>query len=85
MAHEMDVPYHMVLPRKALSEIADLMPINHKELLNVNGIGRRKIKQFGNDILDLIKEFMQENGVEKEVDKSPLSEIKKEPKIDTKK
>jgi GTPase SAR1 family protein len=85
MANEMDVPYHMILPRKAINEIADVLPLNNKELLEVSGIGRRKIKQFGNDILDLINDFIKENGVDKEIDKAPLPEIEKKPKTDTKK
>jgi len=53
----------------------------------INGMGAKKIEQFGADILQMIQHYCDENNIDKgEIPlKNILSKKKKEPKPDTKK
>ena len=46
---------YWVLTQRTLLEIADTCPTTKEELLQVNGFGPAKWKQYGQEILDLIK------------------------------
>lgn len=53
-AGELGIPAYMVLHDSALQEIAELMPATEAELLDVRGIGRDKVRRFGNEIIILV-------------------------------
>jgi Sec-independent protein translocase protein TatA len=63
-AGEENVSAHAILPQKAMMDLVSLLPANAKELGNIKGFGRKKLKQFGGDILRIIREFKKENHME---------------------
>jgi GTPase SAR1 family protein len=79
-----DVTHYQVLSRRAMHEVADRLPLSRKELLAINGIGQKKVKRYGSELLEMIHEFILENKIEKTVDDAPLILEKKEKKPDTK-
>lgn len=52
---------YMILPTKTLLEIASVLPVNLPALKQVKGIGKGKLKQFGEEILSIVKEYVAEN------------------------
>ena len=54
----------MVLAQKALQSLADEMPRNKSDLAKISGLGKIKVQQFGDEILDIINEFCETNGIE---------------------
>lgn len=54
---EMDVPAYVILSQKALLGLADACPRTKSEFLAVNGVGETKWKQYGPEILDIIRRF----------------------------
>jgi len=60
LAGENDVPAYVVLHQKTLLEIVREKPRNAEELMAVKGFGKTKMRQFGDDILALIKTYGDE-------------------------
>ena len=46
---------------KTLKAIAQAKPVTLLELKEVQGMGAKKIKQFGSEILDIVLKFIGEN------------------------
>jgi hypothetical protein len=86
-AAELKIPIYMVFSQKALIELVNYLPTDYFSLQLINGMGAKKIEQFGADILQMIQHYCDENNIEK--GGIPLKNIplkkKKEPKPDTKK
>lgn len=84
-ADELNVAQYLVLPQKTLLLLANQLPYNLAELKNIKGFGKKKIEQFGSEILDIIIEYRIDNGIEMPQTEKELIPSKKTEKIDTKK
>ncbi|MDR2680870.1 MAG: AAA family ATPase, partial [Tannerella sp.] len=88
-AAELEKPSYIVFSQKALYELSHYLPADEKALLQINGIGAKKIEQFGADIIQIIRAYCDENGVTPGVEKplrptpSPAEPKPKPPKEDT--
>lgn len=85
-SQELNQPAYMIFSQKSLVELVTYLPLSLAELKLINGLGKRKIDRFGEDIIDLIGEYCEENEVNRS--KIPLKENpkkEKKPKVDTKK
>jgi len=63
-ADEAGVPVYMILPRKTMEELARRLPCSLGGLESVKGLGQRKIKQFGEEIVALIQAYCTEKVIE---------------------
>lgn len=85
-ATELEIPPYMVFSQKSLIELVHYLPFDSASLRMINGLGERKISQFGTDILQMIQNYCYENNIEKgEIPLKEAPKKKKEPKPDTKK
>ncbi len=80
VADEFDIPIYYVLPQKSLIELVEKLPQDAKSLSKIKGIGTQKIKQFGNEILNIISDFCRANGIETQSEFEIESECKKKSK-----
>ena len=64
IAHEKDLEKYMVIAQKTLQSLSEEMPRNTGQLAHISGLGKIKIKQYGDEILDIINEFCELNGIE---------------------
>ncbi|MDP2236505.1 MAG: helix-turn-helix domain-containing protein [Bacteroidales bacterium] len=80
LAEEDGIEYHEIMPLRTMKEIAQKLPASRIELLKVHGMGRTRVKKYGNEILELIKSFSETNDLDIEPDFSPLPVQK--PKIE---
>jgi len=58
------VPPYIVFADSALREMSEYFPMNSKELLNIKGVGESKLKKYGEEFIDVIKKYMNENNIE---------------------
>jgi superfamily II DNA helicase RecQ len=58
-ANRLEVPFFMVLSNATLEELVVQMPTNNTQLLNVRGIGPKKLQSFGDPILALIQQYTE--------------------------
>ena len=54
LAKEKNVPAYVILSNKSLQYIAAELPSNEQQLLEINGIGQKKLESFGKEILALV-------------------------------
>jgi hypothetical protein len=83
LAREWGVPLYLVLAQKSILEILQFLPSNPAELENIKGLGKTRVKQYGNDLLDIINAYCKENGIHRELQQLQTKE--KKLKSDTKK
>jgi hypothetical protein len=62
-AETLVLPGHMVLPWRTLQEIADELPATLKALLNIKGMGAKKVKRFGAEILEMTTAYRGKNNM----------------------
>ena len=53
-AQERNIPPYMIFSDRALDHLLELQPLTVEELLEVSGLGKTKVKEFGQDILDVM-------------------------------
>ena len=56
LASELGVPAYIIFSDKTLKHLADDMPTNKEEMLEVNGVGAKKFAQFGETFLEVIND-----------------------------
>ncbi len=85
-ATELGVPVYMVFSQKALIEMVNYLPADSKTLQLINGMGTKKITQFGADLIQMIQHYCNENNIEKsEIPLIVNQKKEKPPKVDSKK
>ncbi len=51
----------MVLSKKTMYDLIEKMPSTYAELAKIDGLGARKFNEFGSEILDIIRNYQEEN------------------------
>jgi hypothetical protein len=83
-------PIYMVANQATLREIATYLPLNKKDLMQINGFGKAKVEKYGDDIIEAVESYCHRHGIETNIfakEDNPKKERKEkssEPKIDTK-
>ena len=52
---EKNIPAYSVLSNNTIEQIVLNLPLNHTQLSNIKGIGKKKMDQYGNDIIKICK------------------------------
>jgi hypothetical protein len=60
-ADELNIPAFMILHQKTLINIVNAAPKTEKELLKIKGFGKKKMVEYGNDILEIIESYVLED------------------------
>ncbi|RLM20714.1 ATP-dependent DNA helicase RecQ [Brenneria alni] len=58
IADDANIPPYVVFSDATLLEMAELMPITAAELLNINGVGHRKLERFGSSFMMMIRDHV---------------------------
>ncbi|MDC3132953.1 RecQ family ATP-dependent DNA helicase [Flavobacteriaceae bacterium] len=58
-----EVPPYAVFQEYSLEDMCLKYPINHEELVNINGVGEGKAKRFGKKFLVAINDYVEENQI----------------------
>ena len=86
IAQREDLIHYQVFTQKALYEMCETLPINKKELKAVNGMGKVRVEKYGTEILNVIREYCDENDIETSNKEPVFEELKpKRQKGETKK
>ena len=79
-AQDTDVPAFTIAHNTTLRAIAQAKPATLSELKEVKGMGVKKVKLFGAEILDIVLRFMGENPETSDLGEMPEEPVKKEKK-----
>jgi hypothetical protein len=82
---ESGVPVYMVLQQKSLKELVEKLPTNIKQLVKIKGFGKVKVQQYGEDILGMIDDYCESNGIIRDETVIENLKLPKKEKLDTKK
>lgn len=58
-----EIKLYMVSPNKTLQEIANKLPVTSKQLKAISGIGKKKFDQYGNDLISIVLDYIQDNNI----------------------
>jgi ribonuclease D len=64
IADETRVPLYMVYSNDAMNSVCELLPGNTSALLKVSGFGKVKVKQFGDEVIEIVTEYCAENNID---------------------
>jgi ATP-dependent DNA helicase RecQ len=59
LAHEQNIPAYLIFSDKTLKAMASLKPLSKEALLEVGGVGEKKLEAFGEAFLDAIRTYEQ--------------------------
>lgn len=79
-ATELNVSVFMVIHQKVMAEICKNLPSSTEELIAIKGFGKKKVKEYGKEILLVISDYCEENHIPYEADFDPLEEKPKSKK-----
>ena len=68
IAKQYDVPPYVVFQDISLEAMTTLYPITVEEMMNIPGVGAGKAKRYGKDFCELIKQYCDENEIERPTD-----------------
>jgi ATP-dependent DNA helicase RecQ len=60
------VPPYIVFADSALREMSEYLPVDKKSMLNIKGVGESKLNKYGDEFIQVIKNYMSENNIELE-------------------
>ena len=84
-ASELNLPHYMILSQQAIIGIATQLPSTIERLKSIKGIGEKKCRQYGNEILDIVLEYMDDNDIAIPEPELIIEKPKKPAKQDSKK
>jgi len=85
-ALERDLPVYMILSQQSIKLICNELPGNLAALAGIKGLGKRKIDQYGVQLIELIEDFCSRNQLQTHLDvESPGIEVHKKIKGETRK
>ncbi len=62
-AKKLGVPPFVIFQDPSLDDMALKYPVTMEELFNIHGVGEGKAKKYGNDFVDLISQYVEENEI----------------------
>ncbi|RXJ44444.1 helix-turn-helix domain-containing protein [Gelidibacter gilvus] len=74
IANENDLIHYQVFTQKALYEICEVLPVTKKQLLEIVDMGKVRVEKYGDQILEVIKAYCDENDIE--TDDTPPVKVK---------
>ena len=68
MSKKLDVPPYVIFQDPSLEAMATVYPISIEELQNIPGVGAGKAKRYGKEFCDMIRQYCEENVIERPED-----------------
>ena len=65
VARDEDLPPYVIFSEISLQDMATQYPISMEELTNITGVGQGKANKFGKVFLETIKDYVEENEIER--------------------
>jgi ATP-dependent DNA helicase RecQ len=68
ISREKDIPPFVIFQEGSLKDMSFQYPVTKEELTNIQGVGQGKARRYGAPFLNLIQNYVEENGVERPQD-----------------
>ena len=84
ICHAEDIPPFQVFTQKTLYEMCRFLPVTPKQLKAIHGMGKIRVEKYGDEIIEVIKEYVEKYDVNsKEIQKKKLKPLKGSSQIET--
>lgn len=80
IAEHFNIPVYMVARTRSLIEMAEYLPLTHKELTKIHGFGKKTAEKYGEAFLDEINNYCEDNGIVSNMEFLFKPEKEKKPK-----
>lgn len=60
-AHLKYVPLYCIFSNSVIEEISTYLPKDKENLLKIKGMGKRKLEEYGDEIIEIVNEFLKNN------------------------
>lgn len=77
-ADDEDVPHFQIFTQKSLYEMCETLPITTKQLRAINGMGKIRVQKYGQEIIEIIKDYCANNTIGLKEDTQEKAVSKKE-------
>jgi ATP-dependent DNA helicase RecQ len=77
IAKEKDLPPYVIFQDPSLEEMATTYPTTKEEMAQVNGVGMGKVNKFGQEFLEVIEKYVEDNEIETASDVVVKSSVNK--------
>jgi len=67
LANDKNLIHYQIFNQKSLYEMCETLPTNKSELIKINGFGKTRVEKYGNEILNLIRDYCDEHNIEKSI------------------
>ncbi len=84
-AGALGLPHYMILPQKTMVTLAAVMPQTSSALGKVKGMGKKKTEQYGDELLEIIATYCNDENIEAPEETTPVAKKPKKVREDTKK
>lgn len=64
IASEKGLIHFQIFSQKSLYEICEKLPTTKAQLLKINGFGKTRVNKYGDEILEVIKNYVEENNLD---------------------
>jgi superfamily II DNA helicase RecQ len=61
LAQKRGIPAFRIFSNKVLSNLSSTLPTTEDELLMVNGVGPYFVEQYGNEVINIIRDYLRKN------------------------
>ncbi len=75
-----DVPPYTIFTQKSLLELCEYLPETKSQLLQINGFGKKRVEKYGSEILEIIKNYKKEKGIQQDFEIDFTIETNPKPK-----
>ncbi len=77
LCKELDLPVFMVCGSQAIADMSTYLPTSLPQLGKINGFGKIKLKQFGNDFISIINDYAKLNNLQSHISELPEKKVRK--------
>ncbi|MCO6499176.1 MAG: DNA helicase RecQ [Vicingus serpentipes] len=77
IAKEKKLPPYVIFQDPSLEDMATRYPITMEELTNISGVGQGKAEKFGEEFLEVIERYVEDNNIERPLDMVVKSVVNK--------
>ncbi|WP_207424099.1 helix-turn-helix domain-containing protein [Desertivirga brevis] len=79
LAKQRNTAVYLILPSKVLLELVSSLPSSLYELEKIKGVGKQKVKQYGQQILQIINDYCGENDIKRSSSRNSVDKEKSNP------
>jgi hypothetical protein len=80
IAQREDLIHYQIFTQKALYAMCELLPITKADLKQVHGMGKTRVDKYGSEIIEVIREYCEENDIETSMDHEIFDKPESKPK-----